>query len=395
MRLAYFHPNFAEVGGAEILALKHAELLRAGGVEVEFVTFAVKGAYWEEALRPWTVRVVPKRDWRDLLGGWTRLGKLEHRGRRALPFLQGFDWILGTNHPCCTMLGQLPVSGGKVWYCNEPPRRLFPRETLPYGTAALERLGPVTPALEALRRELREAERPFSPYRGVRKANLAAIPRLDSALFNSAYSMANARAAYGPLAGEVLYPVIDFPAPVPPRQGLDRDALRILVQARLTPFKNIETVVDGFKAFRLRHPGAELHILGSGPSKAALQARAGDGTHFHGFLSREEVDQLRQRCGVFALLPLDEPFGMVYPEAAAQGLLLVGPDHGGPSEILRDGALGWTCAALDPAAFTGALEAICASSDADLEQRRAEADLSCRDRFSPEALGPQLLRRFS
>jgi glycosyltransferase involved in cell wall biosynthesis len=397
LRLAYFHPKFTEVGGAEILALKHAELLREGGVDVTFVTFAVKGSYWAEPFRQWTVNVVPKRAWRDVLGGWTRLGKLRLRARRAQPILEGFDAVLATNHPCCTMLGELAVPGRKLWYCNEAPRSLFPRETTPYATAALARLGPVTPALEALRKELQAAQSPFGPYRSARKASLAAIPRLHQLLFNSRFSLDNARSAYGDLQGEVLYPVIAFPPVRAPRRGLDRDALRILVQARLTPLKNLETVVEGFKRFHLRHPHAELHILGSGPSKASLQALAAagpgaGGTTFHGFLAQAEVDQLRERCSVFALLAMDEPFGMVYPEAAAQGLLLVGPDHGGPREILEEGRLGRLCDALTPAAFEEALEAILATGDGELDLLRAEADQACRHRFSAETLGPQLLR---
>ena len=396
LRLAYFHPKFTDVGGAEILALKQAELLRAGGVQVEFVTFSVKGGFWESAFQGWTVHVVPKRDWMDLFGGWTRLGKLNRRARRALPILERFDSVIASNHPCCTMLGQMELSARKQWYCNEPPRSLFPRETLPYGTRALARLGPSLPPLEAIRQELAKTEGLLSPYRGTRKANLAAIPRIHRCLFNSRYSLDNARAVYGAMAGDVLYPIIDFPGRRQHRLGLDRDAPRILVQARLTPLKNIETVIDGFKQFRLRHPRAELHILGRGPSQAALQARAGTGpgaggTHFYGFLSQQEVDQLRARCSIFAMLPLDEPFGMVYPEAAAEGLLLVGPDHGGPREILEDGELGWLCDALSPEGFREALETICQTLDGELDRKREAADLACRARFTPEILGPRLL----
>jgi glycosyltransferase involved in cell wall biosynthesis len=396
LRLAYFHPKFTEVGGAELLALKHADLLRQGGIEVVFVTFSVKGSFWESAFRGWPLHLVPKRDYREFIGGWSRLSKLNRRASRALPFLQGFDLVFATNHPCCTMLGQYDIPAYKVWYCHEPPRNLFPRETLPYGTAALARLGPSMPALLAIQQEIRKVEGILSPYRAVRIANLAAIPHINHRLFNSRFTLANAKSAYGSMEGEVLYPIIHFPEARHPRKGLDRDKVRLLVQSRLTPLKNLETVIDGFKQFRLAHPKAELHILGSGPSMADLQVRAGTGpgaggAFFHGFLSHDEVHKLRAHCNVFGLLPLDEPFGMVYPEVAAEGLLLVGPDHGGPREILQDGDLGWLCEALSPSSFRDALEAICQSSDADLNLIRDKADLACRSRFSPSVLGPQLL----
>jgi glycosyltransferase involved in cell wall biosynthesis len=394
--LAYFHPKFEEIGGAEILALKHAELLRAGGVAVEFVTFSVRGGFWASALAGWTVHVVPKRAAGDFWRGWTRMGKLDQRADRALPLLRTFDTVLASNHPSCTMLGRLELGARKIWYCHEPPRSLFPRETLPYGAAQLERLGPELPALLAVQRELGKGRGPFSPYRAPRRANLAAIPRLHRHLFNSGYTRDNAEGIYGPLRGQVIHPVIDFPAAPAAPARLDRERPRILAQARLTGLKNLETVIDGFKLFRLAHPGAELHVVGDGPLLADLQVRAGQGpgaggAHFHGFLSGPDLDALRARCAIFALLPIDEPFGMVYPEMAARGLLLVGPDHGGPREILEAGALGWVCDALAPEQLRDALEAICACSDADLAARAAAADQACRERFSAEALAPRLL----
>jgi glycosyltransferase involved in cell wall biosynthesis len=95
---------------------------------------------------------------------------------------------------------------------------------------------------------------------------------------------------------------------------------------------------------------------------------------------------------VFALLTLDEPFGMVFPEAAARGLLLVGPDHGGPFEIMDGGRLGWPCDPFSPEAFAAALFEINGLDDADVDRRRAKADLACRDRYSEAVIGPQLLR---
>ena len=396
MKIALFHPKFAAVGGAEVLLLKQAAFLRDAGFQVTFLTFEVTGEAWRDRLASWPVQVIPKRRGWDFLTAFSRSSKLRTRCRRAEPLLQDFDRILATNHPCSTMLGLMAVPGRKFWYCNEPYRRIFPRESGPRGTAALAALGPANPALQAMAADLRRADASRDLLR-VRQETVAGLARIEHSFFNSAFTMANARACCTPLPGEVLYPIIDFPSARAGSRRLDRSALKVLVQSRLTPLKNVETLLEGFLLFQADRPGAELHIVGSGPSEAGLRQLAARAqgpapVHFHGFLDAGSLAALQARCDVFGLVPLDEPFGMVFPEAAAAGLLLVGPDHGGPLEILAGGRLGSTCDPFSPAAFKEALEAILDTPDADLDHLRLEADQSCRARFSLETLGPALVR---
>jgi len=116
--------------------------------------------------------------------------------------------------------------------------------------------------------------------------------------------------------------------------------------------------------------------------------------HFHGYLDpcrdRAKLDEVFQTCDVFALLPIDESFGLVFAEAAARGLLLVGPDRGGPPEILEGGRLGWTLPCQEPEAFTQALHEIWHLTDEDAALRRRETERSCRARYSVETVGPRL-----
>ena len=83
---------------------------------------------------------------------------------------------------------------------------------------------------------------------------------------------------------------------------------------------------------------------------------------------------------------------MVYPEACARGLLLIGPDYGGPFEILDGGRLGWIRDPFLPEALADALHRVWALSDAEVDARRIEADRACRSRYSEAAIGPQLYR---
>ena len=400
MKLAIFHPAFTAVGGAEVCHLRHAAALRDLGCQVAFVTLEVKGAFWAEAFAGWPVHVVPKRHWSDLLRGWTRLAKLRSRGRRVAPFLASFDHVLATTHPSCTMVGRMALPGRRTWYCHEPPRRLFPEETSPWGTAALARLGPVRPCLEELAREIQGRKTGHRFLDPIRKEYLDAIPRLDDYLFNSNFTRDVAASIHGPLGGGVSYPFIDFPEPRAFTRTLDRSALKVLVQTRLTSQKNVDTLLDGFLRFARTHPGAELHVVGSGPARPGLEAQAASGAvkadiRFHGFVSDADLERLRERCDVFALLPLDEPFGMVFPEAVAQGLLLVGPDHGGPFEIMEGGRLGWPCDVLSGAAVCDALTAILDSTDAALAERRELADASCRERFASGVQARRMLEQLT
>ena len=396
MKVAFFHPYFTAVGGAELNALKQAASLRELGCEVEFVTLGMEGEFWETAFQGWPVKIVPKRHWSDALRGWSRVSKMRSRSNRVARWLGSYDHIISINHPSCTMLGNMTLPGRRSWYCNEAPRGLFPQETAPYGVAALARLGPVRPALEVLAQEIQSRNGGRRVHQRLREQNLEAIPRLDYFMFNSQFVRGTTETIYGPLRGDVLYPTIDFPAARAFPSRVDRACLKILVQTRLTALKNVETLLEGFLLFARSHPGAELHIAGTGPSRASLEGLAqagGAGLNitFHGFLADPDLEELRRRCDVYALLPLDESFGMVFPEAAAEGLLLVGPDHGGPFEIMEEGRLGWSCDAFSPAAVSGAFQAICASTDAELQERRELADQSCRARFAASVLGPRLL----
>jgi glycosyltransferase involved in cell wall biosynthesis len=170
-----------------------------------------------------------------------------------------------------------------------------------------------------------------------------------------------------------------------------------LVHTRLEYLKNVEVILSSFAAFRRRHPSALLHIVGEGSAGRDLQALArrldvSQATRFHGFLSRTDLSAVYDACDVFALLPIDEPFGMVFPEAAARGLLIVGPDHGGPLEILDGGKLGWVCDPFAEESVLDALERVFALSDSEANERRAAADAACRQRYSQSAAGPQLER---
>jgi glycosyltransferase involved in cell wall biosynthesis len=398
MRIGFFHPALGKPGGAELLCVAQAQYLVETGDSVRFVTFVYDQQVWAERMRGLEVRVAQHKRWTDGLAWRPRLAKVRRRGARAIRLLGGVDTVLAFNFPCSAMLGaaQLPVR--KVWQCNEPPRGLYVREASPVLSARADATDMQDrDASTALwRAQLARADR-RGRLASLRAFDVEQVGRLDHVYAISEFSRDNARRIYGRCAEQAIYPIVRFPEGGRSRSGLDRQHPGVLVHSRLEMVKNIDTVIRGFAAFQPTCTGSHLHVVGDGPTRESLQALAAELLNpgsftFHGYLPDTDLRRVYDACDVFALLPLDEPFGMVFPEAAAKGLLLIGPDHGGPLEILDGGRLGWCVDAFDPHALAQALSQATSLSDADVDRRRADADRACRARYSETVVGP-LLRR--
>jgi glycosyltransferase involved in cell wall biosynthesis len=380
-----FHPAFRTVGGADLLAARQARWL-ASHMPVEAVCFEWEEARWREALEGIPVRVVPKRRASDLLA-LGPLAKIRARGARAEKALTSFTHVLAHNHPASAMLGHMALPAARLWYCHEPRRRLYPAESNPALAAK---------AGQGLDVWAFEDYRPGPGDAALRAHDRAGVERLQGLIANSAFTDANLWAIYGRGADAVIPPMVRFPERRLTARGLRGPGLQLLLISRLGDPKNTDVVIRGFAAFAGRHPESRLHIVGEGPSRARLEAlvseRCPGKVHFHGFLDEARLDELRGACDAFVQLPLDEPFGMVFAEAAGAGLLVVGPSHGGPVEILEGGELGSLVDAFDPAALAQALDRLAALPEAEVEALRDKADKVCRGRYSEEVIGAALQR---
>lgn len=400
-RIALFHPAFDVPGGAELLCVSEAVALRRLGEAPAFVTLGYDPSRWETLMDGIPVHRVGKYHWTDLFHGWGRMAKISRRGRRAKPLLKNFDAIVAYNHPCNAMLGSFDLPVRKVWQCNEPPRGIHYRDANPVLTARAESSVEAQDlATQDWRQKLPHFDHQLVPGRSRylrTRYDLEQTQNVDHIYAISEFSRDNARTIYGRCGQEVVYPIVNFPGGGITRSGLDRSGLQVLVHSRLELLKNVDTVIRGFARFQHDHPGSHLHLVGDGPARGPLESITQEllpasARTFHGYLPTEDLRAVYERCDVFALLTLDEPFGMVYPEAAAKGLLLIGPDHGGPREILDGGRYGWCVDAFSPEALAQALEEVWALSDAEVDRRRVEADRACRDRYSEAVIGPQLRR---
>ncbi|HEU5294215.1 MAG TPA: glycosyltransferase family 4 protein [Burkholderiaceae bacterium] len=398
MRIGFFHPALAKPGGAELLCVAQAQHLRTAGDAVCFVTFEYDAAVWGHRMDGLEVRVAQHRRWTDGLAWNPRVAKLRRRGARAVRLLDGVDVVLAFNFPCSAMLGDSGLPLRKIWQCNEPPRGLHLREASPVLSAHADNAGEdaVDASTIHWRGALARADRK-GRLAALRAFDIDQVARLDHIYAISEFSRDNARRIYGRCGQEVVYPIVRFPEGGWSRAGLQRQQFGVLVHSRLELVKNIDTVIRGFARFQATHSGSHLHVVGEGPARASLQELATQlmpkaPFTFHGYLPDADLRRVYEACDVFALLPLDEPFGMVFPEAAAKGLLLIGPDHGGPLEILDGGRLGWCVDAFSHEALAQALSEVARLSDTEADRRRVETNHACRARFAEAVVGPQLRR---
>ena len=119
-------------------------------------------------------------------------------------------------------------------------------------------------------------------------------------------------------------------------QGLDGKRV-VLCVTRLVPIKNLPLLIDAVADITRRHADVVLVIVGEGPQRAALAARAraagiADAVRFAGYLAQEDTPAWYRTADVFALPSDFDNSPNVVLEAMASGLPVVATDVGG----LRD-----------------------------------------------------------
>jgi glycosyltransferase involved in cell wall biosynthesis len=390
MRLDVFHPGFESLGGAESLALAQARGLRAHGFEPRIASFRIESATWADQLDGLPTLAIAKRAPWDLLFGVHRRGRLEARLRRVRAALGDSPVVLAHNFPASAMAGHLGGPGRSVWYSHEPPRPVHPGwsspllDTLSAGRAVPEEL---RAAVDEHRQRLAREDHDLAAW------ERAGVARLAAVVANSEFTAGLLRRIYGRCEA-VVPPLVSAAGDRRAPRG-SSDALEVLVVSRLEPIKNVGTVLRGFALHLAHHPGARLHVVGEGRERARLEQLTtalglAARVHFHGALPAPALEALRARTHVFALVPVDEPFGMVFAEAALAGQLVVGPNQGGPLEILDGGALGTLADPREPAGVAEALDRLASLPGGEAESLRERAAAACRARYAPQVLLPRL-----
>lgn len=154
--------------------------------------------------------------------------------------------------------------------------------------------------------------------------------------------------------GRVLPNTVDETAFPLAAQPLDDDA-PFLAVASLTPIKRLDVLLDAYDLARARKPMPRLHIVGDGPLRNRLEARARalgltDAVRFLGARDQAGIRTELHACRALVLSSDAESFGVVVVEALLAGRFVISTACGGPEDILDP-----TTGALVPAGNESAL----------------------------------------
>lgn len=125
---------------------------------------------------------------------------------------------------------------------------------------------------------------------------------------------------------------------------------------RLSPEKNIDLVIESYKAAQKARPHRhfKLVLVGDGPDRARLQAMAPDAV-FTGMQTGDALAAHYASADVFLFASEVETFGNVVLEALASGLPVVAFDYACAALVMLDGQHGWRCALHEKKQFINAV----------------------------------------
>ena len=160
----------------------------------------------------------------------------------------------------------------------------------------------------------------------------------------------------------------------------------MVLVARMTPEKDVETLLRAFALVHQALPAARLEIAGDGICLADLKALAtqlglGSSVTFLGPV--RDVASLLKRSALFVLPSLSEGISLTLLEAMASGLPVVATNVGGNPEVVAEGETGLLVPARSPARLAEAMtrllrDPLLAKRMGDAGRRRVETDFDVR-----------------
>ncbi len=162
------------------------------------------------------------------------------------------------------------------------------------------------------------------------------------------------------------------------------DSTTVLFVGAIRERKGVRELVEAFKTIVKKHPEAKLIIAGG--SKDNLEANdafakklradaseISNNVLFLGYTPPAKVQDIYLLADIFVGPSLwEEPFGLVFAEASASGLPVIGSRRGGIPEIIRDGRTGLLINdPQDPAEIAEKISSLIASQEKRSELGRA------------------------
>jgi glycosyltransferase involved in cell wall biosynthesis len=122
-----------------------------------------------------------------------------------------------------------------------------------------------------------------------------------------------------------------------PRHREQRPGVNVLYVGRVSVEKGLDDLAEAFSGI----DGVNLVVVGDGPYRKELEARAGDNFVFKGFLRGEALSAEYASADIFVFPSKTDTFGNVVLEAMASGIPVIVTDRMAPRELVEDGRNGF------------------------------------------------------
>jgi glycosyltransferase involved in cell wall biosynthesis len=141
----------------------------------------------------------------------------------------------------------------------------------------------------------------------------------------------------------------------------------IVFVGRLSPEKDLDTLLEAVALLRQRGSSTPLHIAGDGPERSRLERLCAerqlhDSVRFLGAV--RNVPGLLATAGLLVLPSLSEGISLALLEAMASGVPVVATRIGGNAEVIEDERTGLLIPTRDPEALAGAIHRLQADPSA-------------------------------
>lgn len=195
-------------------------------------------------------------------------------------------------------------------------------------------------------------------------------------------------------------------SPLETKGDIASERKSVLFVGRLVKRKGVDDLLKAFKVVKAMVPETTLTIVGDGPERRSLSELASTlglagSVEFKGTLVGSPLAREYQRCSLCVLpskLVADdtatEGLGLALVEASMYGKPLVGTDHGGITEVIRNGENGIVVPQGNPERLSQALLRLL--TDDALAQKMGEASLKiAKSQFTLEAATDRLLESYA
>jgi len=169
----------------------------------------------------------------------------------------------------------------------------------------------------------------------------------------------------------------------------------ILYVGRLDKRKNPEAVIDSIPYVCDRLEGTHYTFVGNTDEQKKrklldrLPEEHIDCVSFEGYVSREKLNKIYARSDIFVAPSIYESFGMVYIEAMAHELPVIGTDRGSGEEIIEVGE------SVDPESVDEISEALIETLSNNLEKSSRKARKTYENKYSVELMADRTLEVYN